>query len=121
MIRSLLTFSLLIALASCLKDKTAEPVIEPVGPCTDTVSFQDEIFPEIFEPSCASVYCHGAGGGSGGYILDAYDQIAENADMVLKVIQHDATVLPMPSGGDKLADSLIQKFDCWIQQGKLDN
>ena len=119
--RSLFTITFLIVLTACLKDKTAEPVIEPVGPCADTVSFQDEIFPEIFEPTCASVYCHGDGGGSGGYILNSHDQISTNADMLLKVMQHDPTVTPMPAGGDKLADSLIQKFDCWIQQGKLDN
>jgi hypothetical protein len=33
----------------------------------------------------------------------------------------DGSESSMPQGGDKLADSLIQKVNCWINQGALNN
>jgi len=108
-------------MSSCLKDKTVEPTPPPSGPCADTVSFNEELLPEIFNLSCNTSGCHDAGAGSAGYVLETHDQISSNANVIFNVINHDAGFVPMPYGGEQLADSLIQKVDCWIQQGKLNN
>ncbi len=111
---------LMIGLFSCSKDKTNEPIV--VNPsCPDTIYFQDEILGEIMNVSCNTSGCHDAGTGSAGYIIENYSQVAANASLFLSAIRHDDGVLQMPQGSPKLADSLIQKLDCWIQQGKLDN
>ncbi len=115
----LLLFSLTV-LSSCLKEKTVEPVDVPVGPCSDTVSFSSEIMPQIIDMSCNTSGCHDATA-SGGYELFSHAQVSTNAAMIFNVINHDASVIPMPFYQNKLEDSLIQKFDCWIQQGTLDN
>lgn len=114
------TTIVLITFIACSKTKTEVPV-DPDLTCADTVFFQDEILGEILNVSCNTTGCHDAGTGSAGYTLENYSQVAANADLFLSVMRHDAGVLPMPLGSAKLADSLIQKLDCWIQQGKLDN
>ena len=119
--RFLIILTLGVVFTSCLKDKTIEPVDEPVGPCADTTLFQDEIMGQIMDLSCNTSGCHDASTNSGGYTLENYSQISANSGVLLKVLQHDPTVVSMPLGGDKLADSLIQKFDCWIQQGMPNN
>lgn len=106
---------------SCVKDKTVEPAPEPVDPCAETVSFNDELLPEIFNISCNTSGCHDAVTGSGGYVLETHEQICTNADVILDVLQHNSGFVPMPLGGEKLNDSLIQKMDCWIEQGLLNN
>ena len=65
--------------------------------------------------------CHSVADATDGKIWVAHDSISNHADLILEAISHDPARAPMPFGGEKLADSLIQKFDCWMQQGKLDN
>jgi len=98
----------LLLLTSCTKDKA-----ETVLVCPDTISFSTQIMPMIND-NC--IGCH-----SGQYSPDItnHAEIAANASKISKSI-HGTTTL-MPYNGDKLADSLIQQFDCWVKQGKLDN
>lgn len=118
--RQILIFAgVVLTLTACLKDKSVEPVI--AGPCADTIYFNDDLLIPIFNTSCNTSGCHSSGDAAAGYVLEGFDNISDNSDVLLKVLQHEASVTPMPLGGDKLADSLIQKFDCWIQQGKLNN
>lgn len=108
------------SLSACLKDRTSEYVeVAPVA-CADTVFFQAEIMGEIMDVSCNTVGCHDAGTGSGSYVLENYTQVAGAATVLVGVMNYTAG-LPMPQGSPKLADSLLQKFDCWIEQGKLNN
>jgi hypothetical protein len=109
----------LFALSACLKDKTIEPTSE-IG-SSDTVSFSGEILPEIFNVSCNTTGCHNSATNAGDYILENYSQINSASEILLKVMNHDPEYLAMPLGGEKIADSLIQKFDSWIKQGKLNN
>ncbi len=118
---ALATFSF----ASCLKDKTAdisELPSEPTGPCVDTVSFTNVIMTEILDISCSTSGCHDEGSAASGYVFETYDQVNTNSAIILLALKHDPTITPtMPLGGEKVADSLIQKFECWIEQGKLNN
>ncbi len=107
-------------LSSCLKDKTTEYTQPSPTTCSDTVYFQAEIMGEIMNVSCNTTGCHDAGTGSGGYVLENYTQVSESATVLAGVMNYTAG-LPMPQGSPKLTDSLLQKFDCWIEQGKLNN
>ncbi|MCH2225115.1 MAG: hypothetical protein MK066_10135 [Crocinitomicaceae bacterium] len=102
--------------AGCAKDKTQLPIPEL---CPDTISFSIQIEPIIIN-SCSITGCHDAAA-SGGYNLLGHSAISGNASEILSTIRHDPGVVPMPYFQDKLNDSLIQQFDCWIAQGKLNN
>ena len=70
--------------------------------------------------SCGTSGCHAVGGVFP--VLTNYDEISANAQNILSRIQLDPTnVQLMPFGGPKLADSIIQNFQFWIDQGLLDN
>lgn len=112
---------LVIAFSSCVKDKALEPVVVVPGACEDTVSFSAVIMPQIIDVSCNTSGCHNPSGGAAGYVLSNYDQVSTNANIIFSVINHESGVTPMPYVQPKLADSLIQKFDCWMEQGLLDN
>lgn len=103
----------LVGVLACKKDQT------PPAECVDVVSFAADVAP-IIEVNCSTSGCHDATA-SGGINLLSYVGVEANATRILNVISHDAGFVPMPLGGDKLADSLIQKVDCWIRQGKMNN
>jgi hypothetical protein len=95
---------------SCTKEKT--PVIS--NDCPTTISFVATVKPMI-DANC--VGCHGTGGTAPA--LTNHAQISANASAISGTLKGTPQIMPL--GGPALADSLIKKFDCWIQQGKLDN
>lgn len=99
--------------SSCSKAKAPPALPEIV--CTGTISFSQQIAPMI-EENCAG--CHGVGAGTSP-VLSNYSEISENADAMLNAMH--GTPQLMPQGGPALADSLLQQFQCWMQQGKMDN
>ncbi len=109
-------FSILMILTvSCSKDKTEFAAAD----CPDPISFANDVKP-IIDVNCATSGCHDANT-STPYEFANYDDIAANANLILSVIRHETGVTPMPLNGNQLADSLIQKINCWVIQGKLDN
>ena len=112
------TFALGVIFVSCLKDKTVEPAVDV---CEDTVFYATEIQGPILNTSCAVSECHNSGTAAAGFVFESHAQVSLNATTILSAIKHDGSTAPMPLGGSKLNDSLIQKFDCWIKQGKLNN
>ena len=102
----------LFALTDCTKDKT------PYNPgnieCLDTISFNQQILPMI-QNNCIS--CHDVG--QTNPTLTNYSEISANASNISGTL-HGQPIL-MPEGGPALADSLLQQFSCWIQQGKQEN
>ena len=115
---SILSFSLLVV--ACEKDKT--PIISPIsqGACADTVSFSQTIQP-LIEQSCATTGCHDANTSQSGFNYSGYSNISLFSDPMIGSIRHDPGFGPMPFAAPKFADSLIQKIECWIAQGKLNN
>ena len=105
----------IFVIAACKSDK-----IQPVDPnCPEVISFTEKIEPMILN-SCATSGCHAAGFQSP--TLETHADISAEANDILVRIQLDPTSSQlMPSGGPKLADSLIQQFKCWVDQGKQDN
>lgn len=107
--------SAIFLLMSCKQDKIV-PVVEE---CPETISFAQDVQP-LINTNCSTSGCHAAGFISPTLLTHA--DVDANANSILARIQKDPTDGQlMPSGGPKLADSLIQKIKCWVSQGKLDN
>ena len=102
-----------IVLFSCKKD------VAPAPACPTVISYANDLKP-ILDVNCSTSGCHDVSA-SGGYDLSAYSGVSANADVILHVINQEPGFNPMPQGLPKLADSTIQQFSCWIQQGKQDN
>lgn len=102
-------------LVSCKKDTTAAAT----ATCTSTISFNSTIQPLISQ-NCSTSGCHNSSN-AGGYNLTTHTQISANANIILKSIRHESGVNAMPQGTAKLSTANSDNFDCWIQQGKLDN
>ncbi len=77
--------------------------------CLDTISFNSKVMPVIFN-NCVS--CHKD--------LSEYKEVASHAKHILKALKGDGASL-MPKDAAPLNDSLIKQFECWINQGKLNN
>lgn len=100
----------IIGLIGCAKDMAPDPE------CQTQVSFAQEITP-LLQDKCVS--CHN---GAQPPNLTTHGSVSAAADDVLSRISlSNGNGLLMPQGGPRLADSLIQKVKCWIDQGKLDN
>ncbi len=100
-------------LNSCLKDK----VPNEFAACSDLVSFSQDIQP-LVELNCLG--CHNEMVAANDVILTNHLRIANEANRMINSMQASGMDL-MPFGGPPLSDSLIQLFQCWILQGKLDN
>ena len=113
---TLLITAVLINVTACSKDKAEIAVIDPN--CPDTISFSTQI-DSLIILNCSTSACHDATA-SGGYNMIGHLNISSNSEVILSAMKHE-TLIPMPLGVDKLADSLIQQFECWISQGLKDN
>lgn len=120
MMRIFYSFMLLSVMmfASCRNDKIEEP--NAFNPdCDEIISFNAEII-SVMINSCATSGCHNQGIASAGYIFENHAQIAENAEMILATIRHQPGVVAMPVG-QQLPQAFIEKFFCWMEQGKQNN
>ncbi len=100
-------------LTACAKDK----VPSEFAACSDPVSFSEVIQP-LVEANC--VGCHNEAAAAGDVILTNHSGISNKANLMIDAMQAAGDAL-MPFGGPPLSDSLIQLFQCWVLQGKLDN
>lgn len=107
-----------IILVSCTKEKVAVPVVTnaPDPNCPDTIKFSTTIKNIMTNNNC--IGCHNVSDPQGGYDLSTYEKIRDNASSILASIGTNGT---MPKNMTKLADTTVQKFSCWISQGKLNN
>lgn len=99
--------------SACTKAKT--PPALPGVTCNSTISFSAQIAPMI-EENCA--VCHGVGAGTSP-VLSNHAEISANAEAIIQALR--GTPQLMPQGGPALPDSLIQQFQCWLQQGRMQN
>ena len=104
-----------IFFCSCRKDKVQ--VLLPPQQCADTVYFSTQILPMI-QNNC--IGCHSVGNGFE-IELTNHAQISSNADACFNSMTGSGGYTLMPYGGPKLSDSLIDIFNCWVVQGKLNN
>lgn len=106
------------ALISCRKDKVEE-VVPVEEECPEERSFSDDVLP-ILNINCSTSNCHNSNVQAGGYVFETHQQIDQHDVIILAAMRHE-TSSPMPQNAAKLNDSLIDTFDCWVKQGKLNN
>lgn len=87
------------------------------GSACDTipVSYSNDIVPILTSNNCFS--CHA----STNPVFTDYASVYSVRNTILGSIQHAPGFDPMPQGQPQLADSLIQKFECWLEQGAPNN
>lgn len=103
-------------LESCSKDKTQSPN-ETVCDSTKTFTYTADVKP-IFDGNCALIGCHNTIGAAAGVVLDDFTSAKTftESGKVICAIKYSSGCSPMPASG-KLADSLIQKVECWAKAG----
>ena len=110
----LASLSICMLLFSCTKDKVAGTIVDPN--CTDSVSFSTVVWP-IIEQNCTG--CHDVGNTTG-YTLTNHTNISSNASAIVGSMKGSGFQF-MPQGGVALPDTVIQKVQCWMVQGTLNN
>jgi hypothetical protein len=98
--------------ASCKK----EPIT--TATCTTTISYTTDIVP-ILSQNCTG--CHNSSNAQGGYNLTTHANVSSGANTILKAMRHTNGTAKMPQGSAQLSSTVVDKFDCWIQQGKPNN
>ena len=119
-------FSLLVLMISlygsgCYFDKENE--LYPQGVCdTSDVKFSTAIQP-IIQANCAVAECHVNPNPQAGILLSDYAGVKLIADdgTLLKTINHDPAVSPMPKNAAKLTDCQIRKITMWVNAGAPNN
>ena len=86
--------------------------------CTTTISYSADIVP-ILSQNCTS--CHNSSNAQGGYNLTTHANVSSGANTILKSMRHTSGTAKMPEGSAQLSSTIVDKFDCWIQQGKANN
>jgi hypothetical protein len=114
---SIIVISIVFCVA-CKKDTTDENFVPYI--CDEPISFAIEILP-LISTNCSTSGCHSAASATAGYVFTNHTNISENSAIILKTIQHEQGVIPMPLGGSQLSPEQIGKFSCWIEQGKANN
>ena len=122
--------TVVILLAGCYYDKADQLYPDPSnnpgtgGNLCDTtaMSFTNDIKP-IMMQYCGLAGCHDAATPSFGYDLTIYAgvKMANDADRLIGVINHQSGFQPMPKGMPKLNECNINKITAWVNQGALDN
>jgi hypothetical protein len=115
------TYILFIFLiVSCSKDKTDPPL-----PCPEEPSFFLTIKP-IFDNNC--IQCHNNNYAEDNVILEDYNSIVGNINSSLTRIKngtmpYDENYVSAISSSliDPIEDSIIQKIECWVENGMKNN
>lgn len=114
----LIVLTVFLTLMSCRNDQVGDP--DAFNPdCEEIVSFNAEII-AVMVNSCATSGCHNQAIGESGYVFENHAQIEQHADMIIAVIRHQPGVVAMPIG-QQLPQEFIEKFYCWMEQGKQNN
>jgi hypothetical protein len=110
-----------IVVFSCKKKTTTATTTTTTttAACSGTISYSATIAP-MMSQNCSTSGCHNSSN-AGGYNLTTYSSVSSNAMIILKSMRHESGVNAMPQGASQIATSTLDKFDCWIQQGKLNN
>lgn len=112
--RTFVLIFLTVVFVSCKKDKTVP------AECDAEVSFVEDVQPILLN-SCATSGCHSASSAANNMVFENFEEVFANRDMILKTVNHEAGVTPMPIGASQLSSIEIQNIACWIEQGALNN
>lgn len=120
-----LAASLAVIALACSKsssDTVTTPPPSPGGCDTVNMKYIANVVP-ILQSHCYE--CHGTNtsAGSGGIVLQGYDELKSKADngQLVGVITHAAGFPAMPSNKPKLSDCDINIIKSWINNGAQNN
>ncbi|HUM47737.1 MAG TPA: hypothetical protein PLD84_12480 [Chitinophagales bacterium] len=94
------------------------------GPCTavicDTASitYSGTVAP-ILQTYCLG--CHSVTSTGGGILLNNYNNVYDQKDVIMDAITWTGSVVPMPLNGAQLDDCSISAIDSWIKAGAPNN
>ena len=114
-----LTALVIILQNSCVKDIGPLPVKVSVAFCDSlNVKYSSDINPIMITYCATKASCHGTGASAGDFsTYGGVQPFANDGELRDRVL----VVKDMPQGGPLLADSLLQKIDCWLQKGFPNN
>ena len=113
----------LLLMFSCRKEVVIEQAVEVFIPatCSDSIFYQTEIEPQIVNLSCNVAGCHNTITLAGGLGYSTYIEVSANTHPMYMAMIQDTSTSGIHLVQPRLPDSLLQKFYCWIQQGRLNN
>jgi hypothetical protein len=115
--KNIIKFTFLsILITSCAKDKIKPVVVD----CKNTISYINDLQP-VLNLNCTVAGCHNSTDVAAGRVYETHANLASNPAEVLNSFTAVGTSAFMPQGGTQLKDSIIDKFRCWINQGKKNN
>ncbi len=111
-----------LLLVSCAKEKVPVPVVVDflTADCPDTIFYSTQIKPFV-DINCATSNCHSTAVHQGGYDLTNHENVSTNVDIIMQSMDPNSGLSLMPQGMPVVADSVIKMFNCWKNQGKLNN
>ena len=112
----------LIIIFSCFYD-SEESLYPVIGNICDTtnVTYTSSIVP-LLQNNCLSCHSNINAASQGGNVhLQDYTDVNSNKTKILNSIKHLPGASPMPKGGAKLKDCLIQQVEIWINKGAPNN
>lgn len=117
----LVGFILALTALACNKDSSSSDYLDQadcsgIDASTNTYSLSIKT---ILNNNCATSGCHNAATTAEGIDLSSYSAAKDAFERTecLCSIHHGSGCKPMPDGGGKLSDALIQKIDCWAKNG----
>lgn len=112
---------LCLSIIGCQKEATSKYEVFTPQACSDTIYFQSEVKGPLIDLSCSVVNCHDQLTSANNIDYSSHANIVPITHAMYKSMAHDSGFVPMPSAENRVADSLLQKCYCWIQQGRLNN
>jgi hypothetical protein len=118
----IITFIAAVMAGSCYYDNEEYLYPELNTSCdTTSVTFSATIKP-LLSDHCWSCHSNSTAAAFGNNIrLENYSDVQSQSTSVLGAIRHEAPLSPMPKGGAKLSDCLIQQFSIWVNDGTPQN
>ncbi len=118
----IITFLTAVIAGSCYYD--SEEVLYPQissGCDTTAVTYSGNIV-SLLQNHCWTCHSNSTAAAFGNNIaLENYADIKTQSTAILPAIRQDGSVPPMPQGGAKISDCLIQQFTIWVNNGAPQN
>lgn len=109
----------MLALASCASNSVEELPKDPAGCDTTNMTYTANIASIFSDRGCLA--CHSTQIAQNGIILDTYEEVSLNSDLIIPAISWPAgtpSSKKMPPGGPQLPQCDIDQFIAWVNQGK---
>jgi len=110
-----------LAMTGCYNDNYEE--LYPSGGCDISNTTYAATISKITQQNCALSGCHDAATASSGVVLETYAGLKAIVDdgRLIKVVNHESGVSPMPKNAAQLDACTISKLQTWVNNGAQNN